>query len=71
MRDAPPTEHRFSFKGDANAGAGYGTLKKKFSGGDYTTVGTFPYFEDDDAFEDEDLDDSESINDEKQNSSKE
>lgn len=57
MRDAPPTEHRFSFKGDANAGAGYGTLKKKFSGGDYTTVGTFPYFEDDDDFEDEDLDD--------------
>ena len=57
MRDAPPTQHRFWFKGDANAGAGYGTLKKKFSGGDYTTVGTFPYMEDDEAFEDPELED--------------
>ncbi len=57
MRDAPPTEKRFWFKGDANAGAGYGTLKKKFSGGTYTNVGTFPYFEDEDSFEDEDLED--------------
>jgi len=57
MKDAPPTEKRFWFYGDANTGAGYGTLKKKFSGGPYTTVGTFPYFEDDDTFEDEDLED--------------
>lgn len=57
MRDAPPTTHRFWFKGDANAGAGYGTLKKKFSGGEYTTVGTFPYIEDDPELADPDLED--------------
>ena len=57
MRDAPPTTHRFWFKGDANAGAGYGTLKKKFSGGEYSTVGTFPYIQDDPDLEDEDLED--------------
>lgn len=57
MRDAPPTTHRFWFKGDANAGAGYGTLKKKFSGGEYSTVGTFPYIQDDPELEDEDLED--------------
>lgn len=57
MRDAPQTTHRFWFKGDANAGAGYGTLKKKFSGGEYSTVGTFPYIEDDPELEDEELED--------------
>ena len=57
MRDAPPTQQRFWFKGDANVGAGYGTLKKKFSGGDYTTVGTFPYIEDDDSLEDPEIED--------------
>jgi hypothetical protein len=57
MHDAPPTTKRFWFKGDANTGAGYGTLKKKFSGGDYTTVGTFPYIEDDDSLDDEELTD--------------
>ena len=57
MRDTPPTTHRFWFKGDANAGAGYGTLKKKFSGGEYTTVGTFPYIEDDDSLEDPEIED--------------
>ena len=50
----PPTEQRFWFKQDTNAGAGYGTLKKKFSGGNYTSVGTFPYFDDG---SDDDLDD--------------
>lgn len=57
MRDAQPTTKRFWFKGDANTGAGYGTLKKKFSGGEYSTVGTFPYIEDDPSLEDEDLED--------------
>jgi hypothetical protein len=57
MRDAPPTTHRFWFKGDANAGAGYGTLKKKFSGGEYSTVGTFPYIQDEPELEDEELED--------------
>jgi hypothetical protein len=51
----PPTVQRFWFKQDANTGAGYGTLKKKFSGGTITTVGTFPYF--DDGTEDEEDDD--------------
>jgi len=57
MRDAPPTTKRSWFSGDANVGAGYGTLKKKFSGGDYTTVGTFPYIIDDPTLADEDLED--------------
>lgn len=50
----PPTERRFWFKQDANTGAGYGTLKRKFSGGNYTSVGTFPYFDGDDEDDQED-----------------
>lgn len=53
----PPTERRFWFKQDANTGAGYGTLKQKFSGGNYTSVGTFPYYELDDDEEERDDDD--------------
>lgn len=55
----PPTTHRFWFKQDANTGAGYGTLKKKFSGGSYTTVGTFPYYVTDE--EEDDFDDIEDV----------